>query len=184
MTGCLPGSEPENSNSTETTVSSSGKETGDDTAGKPLSPRKEAMGTIAGNTITIDYSAPSKRGRLIFGGLVGFDRVWVTGAHKATSITFSEKVTIAGKELEAGTYGLFTIPGEEQWTVILNENYQMHLADDYDANQDIVRIPVQPQRLSKVVERLTFSIEETGPEEGTVRIAWDDTAVSFSVKNV
>ena len=183
LTGCLPASDAESNKATETTESTNENKGDGDTANKPLSPRTEVSRTIGGNTITVDYSAPSKRGRLIFGGLVGFDRVWVTGAHKATSITFSENVIIAGEKVDAGTYGLFTIPGEEEWAVILNENYSMHLADDYDSARDILRVPVPPKRLSDAVEQLTFSIEESGSGEAEVHIAWDDTAVSFLVKN-
>ena len=75
----------------------------------------------------ISYYSPNVRGRIIYGGLVPFNEVWVTGAHSATSFEFNVPVTIGGKEIEAGKYALFTIPDKDSWTIIINKNYKQHL---------------------------------------------------------
>ena len=85
-----------------------------------------------GNTdIRINYHAPAVRGRVIWGGLVPYDQVWVTGAHSATTLEVGKPFHIGDKILPAGKYALFTIPGKDQWTVIINKNWNQHLADDY-----------------------------------------------------
>ncbi|MTI31587.1 DUF2911 domain-containing protein [Xanthovirga aplysinae] len=150
---------------------------------KPLSPHTSAMGMIGNNHVHIDYSSPGKRGRMIFGGLVGFGQVWSTGAHKATNITFDKDVKIDNVDIPAGKYGLFTIPDQNEWTIILNKDWDMHLADEYNKENDIVRVKAIPQQLKQVVESLTFEVKETGNEQGKVTIQWDQTAVSFDIKN-
>jgi len=148
------------------------------------SPRTSAMAMVDGNHIHIDYSSPSVRGRQIFGGLVAFGEVWVTGAHKATSIQFDKAVKIGEKEIPAGKYGLFTIPGEKEWTVIINQVWDMHLADDYDASKDLVRFTVVPEQLQDVVESLTYTVEETSKGTAAISVAWDKTKIKFDMKNL
>jgi len=155
----------------------------DDSKKKPLSPRTAAMAMIGSNHVHIDYGSPGKRGRMIFGGLVGYGTVWATGAHKATTITFDENVSINRVNISAGKYGLFTIPGEKEWIIIINKDWDMHLADDYNEANDIVRVIALVQTLDVVVESLTFEVKELDDKNGTVTIKWDQTTVSFDVKN-
>jgi hypothetical protein len=147
------------------------------------SPKTEAMAIVGGNHIHIDYSSPSVRGRQIFGGLVGFGEVWSTGAHKATSIKFDKNVLIGGKEIPAGKYGFFTIPGETEWTLILNKVWDMHLADDYNPAEDIIRMTVTPEILTETVESLTYTVTEKSANTAEISMAWDKTKVSFEVIN-
>lgn len=147
------------------------------------SPKTEAMAVIGGNHIHIDYSSPRVRGRQIFGGLVGFGEVWSTGAHKATSIHFEKNVRINGKEIPAGKYGFFTIPGENEWTLILNKVWDMHLADDYNPSEDVIRITVTPETLHETVESLTYSVTEKSANTAEISMAWDKTRISFEVIN-
>lgn len=149
----------------------------------PKSPRTTAMAMTGGNHILIDYSAPSARGRQIFGGLVAYNEVWVTGAHKATSIKFDQAVLINGKELKSGKYGFFTIPGKDEWTVILNQDWDMHLADDYKDANDIIRFKVKPEILNETVEALTFNVKEKDAITTTVAMSWDKINISFDVVN-
>lgn len=150
---------------------------------KPLSPRTASMAITGSNHIHIDYGSPGKRGRMIFGGLVGYGTVWATGAHKATTITFGEDVNINGVNISAGKYGLFTIPGESEWTIIINKDWDMHLADDYNETNDMVRVTAPVQALDEGVESLTFEVQETDNRTGKVTVKWDQTAVSFEFKN-
>jgi len=149
----------------------------------PLSPRTASMSNVGENHIHIDYGSPSKRNRVIFGGLVGYGQVWATGAHKATFIDFSKDVIIGDKNVPAGKYGLFTIPGESQWIIIINKDWDMHLADDYKEENDIVRIESPVVKLDEVVESLTFNVEQTASNTAIVSIRWDQTQVTFEVLN-
>ena len=150
---------------------------------KSKSPAKMAMTNVGKNHVHIEYHSPSKRGRQIFGGLVAYGEVWVTGAHNATSIRFSKDVEIGGTQIPIGKYALFTIPGEEEWTVIINKNWEQHLADDYDQAEDVVRFQVTPKKLDQPMESLTYLVEPVDEATGTITISWDDVAISFEVKN-
>jgi hypothetical protein len=149
--------------------------------GKSKSPRQAAMANIGSAHVHMDYSAPSVRGRQIFGGLVAFDEVWVTGAHSATSISVSEDVSLDGQLLPKGKYALFTIPSAEEWTVIINNNWDQHLADEYDEKDDFFRIKVKPTELDSPVEQLEFKVEDAGSGMGTIRFAWDKFSFSLPV---
>ncbi len=150
---------------------------------RPLSPRTASMAMIGSNHVHIDYGSPGKRGRMIFGGLVGYGTVWATGAHKATTISFDKDVIINSKNVPAGKYGLFTIPGEKEWTIIISKDWDMHLADDYNEASDIVRVTVPIQSLNEVVESLTFEVTKTDEKKGQITIKWDQIAVSFDLEN-
>ncbi len=150
-------------------------------AKKPLSPHTNAMGNIGGVHVHVDYSSPSVRGRTIWGGLVAYDQVWSAGAHNATSIDFSKDVVIDGKPVPAGKYGFFTIPGRETWTLILNRNYDQHLADEYDPAEDVLRWQVRPETLSTPVGALTYKVEPTGAE-GRIALEWERLRIAFPVR--
>ncbi len=155
----------------------------DDGKKKPKSPKQMAMSNIGENHVHIEYSSPGKRGRQIFGGLVAYGEVWVTGAHKATSIQFSKDVEIGDTAIKAGKYALFTIPGEAEWTIIINKNWDQHLADDYSEAEDIVRLKVNPEKLNETVESLTYEVQAIDDNTGIIAISWDDVKVSFKIKN-
>lgn len=93
------------------------------------SARREAKGNLGDTEVTINYGSPGKRGRVIWNGLVSYDQVWVSGSHWATAVTFSKDVVIEGTDVPPGTYGFFTIPGRETWTLIINKHFDQHLAD-------------------------------------------------------
>ena len=139
-----------------------------------------AMGTIGNSGITINYYSPAVRGRVLWGGLVPFDNVWVTGAHKATSIEFNQEVVIGGVTVTPGKYALFTIPGKEKWTFIINKNWEQHLADDYDPKEDVVRVMVTPETEEPHQERLRYVVEEEG-DGGEVVVYWEKLEISLPV---
>ncbi len=146
------------------------------------SPRLKTDGSIGNVKISVDYSSPSVRGRTIWGGLVSFGTVWVTGGHNATSVQFSKDVSIGGKTLKAGKYALFTIPAKDTWTVIVNTNYDQHLADDYDEKLDVVRVMVTPKILDTLQEVLRYDVQETSKNEGLISVRWEKLVVSLPVK--
>lgn len=141
-----------------------------------------ATGKIGSTPVTINYYSPAVRGRVIWGGLVPMDQVWVTGAHKATSIEFEGPVKIGGTELPAGKYGLFTIPSKDEWTIIINKNWDQHLTDEYDQKDDIVRIKVKPEIESTNQERLRYVIEQDGNDKGEIVIYWEKLEVSLPIQ--
>ena len=138
------------------------------------SPRTAAMANIGSNHVHLDYSAPSVRGRKVFGGLVALGEVWVTGAHSATSISFNEDLIIEGESIKGGKYALFTIPRESGWTVILNSNYEQHLADDYDESLDVVRFETENIQSEEIVEQLRFEVIQSNPQKGELKFSWEN----------
>jgi len=144
---------------------------------KPASPPATATGKIGAANVKIVYSQPSARGRKIMGGLVPYGEVWRTGANECTTIEFDKPVKIEGKDLAAGKYALFTIPGENEWTVIINKDVKQWGAFKYKQEDDILRVPVKPSKTSAPVE--TFNIV-VGKDD--VQLKWENTAVAFKVK--
>jgi hypothetical protein len=136
-----------------------------------------------GNTdIKINYHSPAVRGRAIWGGLVAYDAVWVTGAHKATTIDVGKDFIVGNKTIPAGKYAIFTMPGKEEWTIIINKNWNQHLADDYSENEDVVRIKVKPQPTGEITERLKYEIEQTGEHTANIIISWEKIRVPFPIE--
>lgn len=135
-----------------------------------------ATGNINGNELVIRYHSPAVRGRIIWGGLVPYDQVWVTGAHMATNFETKTDFIVGGKKLDAGKYAFFTIPGKEEWTIILNKNWDQHLADEYDPTQDAVRLTVRPTE-TKHQERLMYTIDQTGERKCAIEMRWEKLCV-------
>ncbi|HEX5653856.1 MAG TPA: DUF2911 domain-containing protein [Chitinophagaceae bacterium] len=136
-----------------------------------------------GNTeIKINYHSPAVRGRVIWGGLVPYDAVWVTGAHSATTLETNKDFKMGNKLIPAGKYALFTIPGKEEWTVIVNKNWNQHLADDYSESEDLVRVKVKPEATNGITERLNYEIAQTGDRAAAIMISWEKIRVSFPIE--
>lgn len=142
---------------------------------KPASPPAKAEGTIDGVKITVDYSQPSAKGRKIMGGLVPYGEVWRTGANATTSIEFSENAKIEGQALPKGKYGLFTIPGENEWVIIISKQASGS-PFDYSDKQDVFRVNVKPGKTAGFVETFTISVEKS-----QVVLKWENTQVGFKV---
>lgn len=137
-------------------------------------------GTVGDVDVEITYGRPKVKGRTIWGALVPYDKVWRTGADEATTITFSDDVTIEGEELGAGTYSLFTIPSEGSWTVVFNKVANQWGAFNYNQGEDALRVSVEPTT-GEHVEELTFEIEEGDSGSGTVVLSWEELRVPISV---
>lgn len=121
------------------------------------------------------YSRPMKNGRTIFGDLIPYDKVWRTGANEATEIKFFKDVTFGGKKVAAGTYSLFSIPGESKWTIILNAGLDQWGAYSYKEDQDVVRVEGAVSAGDEV-EAMAIIFHED-----QLIIAWDKTRVSVPV---
>ena len=146
-----------------------------------VSPQATVSQTVGLTNVTITYCRPGVKGRVIWGGLVPYDQVWRTGANEATTITFADPVTIDGTKLPAGTYGLFTIPGKDEWTVIFNKTAKQWGAYEYKQAEDALRIKVKPHEMP-FHELLTFCFPAVSTESATVAMVWDKLAVPFTFK--
>jgi hypothetical protein len=147
------------------------------------SPPASASKEIGGTKINIDYSSPAVKGRKIWGSdLVPYNKVWRTGANEPTKITFSDDVMVEGKELKAGTYALFTIPAENEWTIIFNKNHQQWGAYDYSEDEDVLRVKAKPAKSKQMNERMKIDVREKGANKGEVVIAWENLEVPFTVE--
>jgi len=145
------------------------------------SPRRAAMATIAGNHVHIDYGSPGVKGRMIWGGLVAYDQVWAAGSHKATNIGFNKALQINGQLVEPGSYGFFIIPGQQEWTLIINKRYEQHLADEYNQDEDIIRVKVVPTAV-ELTQRLTYRVISTGTDSGNIEFLWEKKKVVLPFK--
>lgn len=120
------------------------------------SPIKSDSTSVNSANLKIEFGSPAVKERHIWGGLEAYGKVWRTGANEATRLTTSRSVKINGMTLDSGTYALFTIPGEKEWEVILNENYEQWGVYDYDSTLDVFRLTVLPETNAKFSERLNF----------------------------
>jgi hypothetical protein len=131
----------------------------------------------------IVYSRPGVKGRAIFGGIVPYGQVWRTGANQATKITFSTPVKFNGTEIPAGTYGLFTIPGENEWTIILNTNAVQWGAYQYNEKADVARFKVTPFMLADTtLETFTIEFNRIKDESAVLNLVWDKTVIPIRLE--
>ncbi len=128
--------------------------------------------------IKLKYSRPSVKGRDIFGSLIPFGKVWRTGANASAKITFGEEVHIGEKALAAGTYSLYTIPGEENWVVIFNKELKNWGAAGYEKSKDALRVAVPVQHIDRTQETFRISIENITKNAANLVFVWDNTRVS------
>jgi DUF2911 family protein len=144
------------------------------------SPKSILTETVGFTDVTITYSRPSARGRQIFGGLVPYGQVWRTGANEATTISFSDDVTINGQALPKGMYSLHTIPAKDQWTIIFNKVANQWGSFNYEQAQDALRVTAKPHG-DEYNELMTFSIPKVTSDDATVEIKWTNVAVPFTI---
>lgn len=144
------------------------------------SPSATLTQTVGLTDVTIKYSRPGVKGRAIWGGLVPYDKVWRTGANEATTITFSEDVTVEGQKLPKGTYSLHTVPGQAQWGVIFNSVADQWGSYSYDAAKDVVRVNVASQPAPHM-EWMSFEIPEMTTDTAKIVLRWEKIAVPFTI---
>jgi hypothetical protein len=145
---------------------------------KRLSPPAKASETIAnGNTITINYSKISLKGRTIGKDIAPFDTVWQTGENEATTFEITKDAKIEGSDLAKGKYSLYTIPGKKNWTIVFNKTWDQW-GTEYNKDKDALRVQVTPAKAPDFVERMKFTIER----DGRVLLFWGETVVGFKVE--
>lgn len=140
--------------------------------------------TAEGKNVTVAYGQPSKRGRTLFGAegsgsLEPYGKVWRTGANEATEITFKKDGTFGGKPVKAGTYTLFSIPGDKEWTVILNSERKQWGAYNYDKikDKDVLSVTVPTKKYNNSAEKLSFNVKDNALD-----FQWDNTGFSVPMK--
>ena len=146
-----------------------------------LSPGATAYQKVGTTDVTIKYFRPAVKGREVWGELVPFGKVWRTGANNATTIEFSTDVKLEGKDVKAGKYGLFTIPDENEWTLILNSNPDQWGAYNYEESKDVLRVTLKPEK-NHFHERMLFQFEFVTPNTSLVKLAWGDVKVPFKIE--
>jgi Protein of unknown function (DUF2911). len=143
--------------------------------GKRESPHE----TVQGKEVSVTYGRPYKKGRVVFGELEKLGQVWRTGADEATEITFNKDALFGGQPVKAGTYTLFTIPGEKEWTIILNSQLNQWGAYDYQEHKDkdVLHIKVPVQTTGSVIEQFTIRF---APDNSMI-MEWDQTRVQIPI---
>jgi hypothetical protein len=131
--------------------------------------------------IELSYSRPAVKGRKIFGELVPFGKVWRTGANNATTLTFSDSVTIGGTKLAPGKYGLLSIPNKDQWTLIISKQTDVTSPAAYKQESDAARVNVKPVSLKDAVETFTMQFANVKSNSADLQIMWDNVAVSLPI---
>jgi hypothetical protein len=145
------------------------------------SPNASLSQNIGTTELTIKYCRPGVKGREIWGKLVPYGELWRAGANEATVFTFSDPVMIEGKELPAGSYSFFTIPTQDQWTVVFNKNTGLWGTTGYKEAEDALRIMVKPVA-GDFVERMSFVVSDVTDSSAVVELQWEKVRVPFTVK--
>lgn len=147
-----------------------------DKSKRPSPPAKASQTLASGAVVSIDYSRPSVKGRPLE-QLAPAGKVWRTGANEATVFETSKAIKVEGKALPAGKYSLYSIPGENQWTIIFNKAWNQW-GTVYNASEDALRVNVKPGKAPKFTEMMSFNIDKSGK----VSLSWADTQVDFKIQ--
>ena len=147
-------------------------------ASSPAQTIKQDLGL---GSVELSYSRPGVRGRKVFGDLVPYGKVWRTGANNATTLTFSDEVTIGGKTLPAGKYGIVSIPDKDNWTLIVTKQLDVTSPAAYKQENDVVRVTVKPTTLREPVETFTMQFANVKANSADLQIMWDNVAVALPI---
>jgi hypothetical protein len=148
-----------------------------------LSPHCTIIQEVGFNEITIDYSRPSVRDRVIFGQIVPYDKIWRTGANASTKIKFKDEVNLEGHEIPAGEYALYTIPGKEEWTIIIHTvTHYWGVGKDYKESDDLIRFKVKPIHLNHKIETMAIEVSDISFNKCTLEIKWEQTLIKLGIK--
>jgi hypothetical protein len=148
-------------------------------AASPLQTIKQAFSL---SDITVEYSRPSVKGRVIYGDLVPSHKIWRTGANASTKITFGEDVKVEGTRVAAGTYAVYTIPGKSNWEFMLYKDLKLGgNTDDYKKENEVLRFSVKSEAMAEKVETFTINIADMTASSTNIELSWEKTRVAFKV---
>ncbi|TLU99093.1 DUF2911 domain-containing protein [Dyadobacter luticola] len=131
--------------------------------------------------VKVSYSRPSLKGREAFGKLEPYGKVWRVGADESTEIKFYQDATFGGKKVKAGTYSLFAIPGEKEWTVILSSDLDYWGAYKYKESADVLRTTVPVKKADAPIENFSIVFEKSSDKAANMFMGWDNTVVAVPV---
>lgn len=146
------------------------------------SPTQTLKQAFALSDITIEYSRPSAKGRVIYGDVVPFGKIWRTGANSTTKITFGEDVKVEGTDIKAGTYGIYSIPNKDSWEIMFYKD--LTLGGDvaeYKKENEVARFVVKPSALTEKVETFEINVADITSNTANVELVWEKTRVAFKV---
>ncbi len=123
------------------------------------------------------YSQPQKKGREVFGSLVPYGKVWRVGANEAVELKAYQDINVGGKKLKAGTYSLFAIPNEKEWTIIISSDLDYWGSYSYNDGKDVLRVKAPTKSLTSEVEAFSIRFEDLGKNAALMRMGWDKTMV-------
>ncbi len=146
------------------------------------SPRQKIEQQFSMSKITVDYGRPGVKGRKIFGELVPYGKVWRAGANAAAKITFEQSVNFGGKVVPSGTYGLFIIPTEKEWKIILNKDFQQWGAYEFNEKQNVAEVTFPVQKLVDKQEWFEISFNPVDDNAADLVFKWDFTKVTVPLK--
>jgi hypothetical protein len=146
-----------------------------------VSQKASVFQTIGLTDVTITFHRPGVKGRVIWGGLVPYDKIWRTGANNATIIEFSNDVMIEGNSLPAGKYGLYTIPGQEEWTFIFSKQTDLWGDSGYKEEEDALRVKVKPAQAPDC-EWMMFAFTDLSEDSAKLVLRWEKLMVGFTIK--
>jgi hypothetical protein len=146
------------------------------------SPAQTVKQNFALGEVSFEYSRPGVKGRVIFGDVVPFGKVWRTGANATTKITFTEDVKLEGNDVKAGTYGLYTIPNKDSWDIMLYKDLTLggNVAE-YKQENEVLRFKVKPTVLANKIESFTINMDNVLPTSATIELLWENTRVPIMV---
>ena len=148
------------------------------------SPTATISQQVGVSNITVEYSRPGAKKRKIFGDLVPFDKMWRTGANKATKITFEEDVIFGGQKIRKGSYSLFTIPSEKAWKILLNKETELWGVDDYDESAEVFNQTIETKKSMDFVESLTIDFGSFQDFSAVLSIKWANTIAEIEIKSM
>lgn len=128
--------------------------------------------------IRVTYSRPAKNGRDVFVKLAPYGKVWRTGANENTEIKLYKDATINGQKLQAGTYALYTIPGETEWTIIFNSEVDYWGAYSYQQKSDVLRVTVPSKKVNETIEYFSIQFTKNGANGASMNLGWENTVVT------
>ena len=146
------------------------------------SPKAGVTQRVGVTDFSVSYSRPGVKGRVIWGGLVPYDKPWRTGANRATTLTFSDEIEVEGKKLPAGTYSIVTIPGKESWTVAFNKDLDLWFKTEYDEKKDALRVVVKPVAFWEAVESFTIVFRNVTNDGADLSFVWEKLLVPVRIK--
>ena len=149
-----------------------------------LSPQAEVTQEVGLTQVKLSYARPSAKERKVFGELVPFGEVWRTGANASTKLTFTEDVKIAGNALKAGTYALYSIPGSNEWTMIIHTNtkHRSLAGDVYKQAEDAFRFKVKPGKTANYLETFTIEFGDFTTSSANLILSWENTQIKFPIE--